>query len=223
MAIAILESLRGLLFFSGNQEEESSLQKLKNELTRIESFLPSEAIKNFNPATADLEDLDQVYDQLACTFLFDKDVADHVLKTKGPFKIMMPAFQGFVDEAAEACAELAQLLRRKAPEILGRNLVLLWQKVQQDHPELPQSSDPLAIRTWLRNPVNTPTLAKIRTLDLRIPKLQVIPPAVLAFTGLVSVCLYESGLYYTPHVFDAHPNRSLEIQTDGLKAFEGLS
>lgn len=221
---------------SSSTIKEEPLTKLEGELRKVAEFLPADAIRNFNKENVsvgldltrmDATDLNSLFDLMASSFWFDKDVQALFVQHKGSFNITPSPMQPgtSVDEAAEKCCQMASLILKKAPSVMDDNLKIMWDKLRAQFPTIfPAKESPQEMRAWINMDANQAAMQSVQKLELGRSKMQIIPPEVNRISQLRQVYLYESDLGSYPYVFEAHPRESQirkNLKMDAFSFFEG--
>lgn len=215
---------------AGGCDAAGRIEKLTNTLKSVEQFLPAKEIRDFNPNKVtprfDIKhlgetNLSHLYDTMASTFWCSQRVQGHYASTKDALYngIQRPQLKGTLDDAINATNSLGRLIICQSPAIMDRNLVLMWNKIE----ELPELHSAESIREWMND--NPEELKKVKEVNLTGSDIEVIPPEILAFENLEKVVLYGSKLGAFPHVLEAHPSFNMEnLYVDGdFTFFDGLS
>lgn len=197
--------------------EEEPLTKLEGELRKVAEFLPADAIRKFNKENVsvgldltrmDATDLNSLFDLMASSFWFDKDVQALFVQHKGSFNITPSPMQPgtSVDEAAEKCYQMASLILKKAPSVMDNNLKIMWDKLRAQFPAIfPPKESTQEMRAWINTDASQVAMQSVQKLELGRSKMQIVPPEVNRISQLSQVYLFEADLGSYPHVFEAHP------------------
>ncbi|MCP5489814.1 MAG: leucine-rich repeat domain-containing protein [Chlamydiales bacterium] len=200
---------------------------LAQELQKMQGFLPAPDVKNFDRKNTtlnfdvqhlDASNLSSLYDSMASSFWFSRDVQDLYIQAKGPFSLAAPDFQGTKGEALCRCIKMAKLVNKIAPEVMGRNLKEIWEKLEEQY-QFPHFETPQEMREYLKTGDKH---KEVTLLDLSRSDIEIIPPEVLQFPNLSQVILYDTKLGQFPHVLSAHSNLNLNnVQIEDLTFSKG--
>ncbi|WP_420421831.1 leucine-rich repeat domain-containing protein [Simkania sp.] len=213
MAIKFLTGMVNLVWSSS--ESPSQGEQLSRELKKMQAFLPTPEITNFNPSNVtlnfdikrlDATNLSALYDTMASSFWFSHDVQDLYIKAKSAFTLAPPDFDGTTEEGVGHCLKMAELINEIAPDVMDRNLARVWGKLEDQY-KFPHFETAAEMREYLSkgNKQKVVTL-----LDLSRSEIEIVPPEILQFPRLSQVVLYDTKLGQFPHVLKAH--QSLDPQ-----------
>lgn len=189
--------------------------RLAKELKKLESFLPAPEIVgfkknnvslNFDIQKLDASNLSSLYDTMASSFWFSRDVQELYSKAKGSFSWVPPSFSGTEESALCKCVKMAQLINTIAPEVMDKNLEKVWIKLENQY-EFPHFETAKEMREYLNN--NNKVL-EVTRLDLSRSDIEIVPPEVLLFPNLSQVILFDTKIAQFPQVLKAHPTLNLE-------------
>lgn len=194
---------------------ENQGKALAEQLKKLQNFLPAPEIVNFDPNNItlnfnaqrlDATNLSSLYDTMASSFWFLRDVQELYIKAKGSFSFAPPNFSGTEREALSHCIQLAQLIDDIAPEVMDRNLKRVWGKLEHQY-HFPHFETAEEMRHYLKNSTE---LTRVTLLDLSRSEIEIVPPEVLLFPNLSKVILLDTQIGQFPHVLKAHPKLNLE-------------
>jgi Leucine-rich repeat (LRR) protein len=200
---------------------------LAQVLQKMQGFLPAPDVKNFDRKNTtlnfdaqhlDASNLSSLYDSMASSFWFSRDVQDLYVQAKGPFSLAAPDFQGTKGEALCRCIKMAKLINKIAPEVMDRNLKEIWGKLEAQY-QFPHFETPQEMREYLKTGDKH---KEVTLLDLSRSDIEIIPPEVLQFPNLSQVILYDTKLGQFPYVLSAHSNLNLNnVQIEDLTFSKG--
>ncbi|MGD2169407.1 MAG: leucine-rich repeat domain-containing protein [Chlamydiota bacterium] len=223
-------------------DSDDNLIKLARALEKVAEFLPSQTIAHFDfknvvvsfdIAHIGASNLDRLFDEMASSFWYERDVQQLFVETKGSFTNLSNAepglptmpknLSGSIEEAAGACHRMAQLIIQKAPEVMDRNIIWVWEKLVAQFPDVfPKLETPQDMRQWLNDEKNRDKMHGVRHLDLTRSEIEILPPEIHKIPNLEKVYLYDSKITGFPEVLLTHPKLSSdEIHMEKLKFLEG--
>ncbi|WP_420421832.1 leucine-rich repeat domain-containing protein [Simkania sp.] len=203
--------------------------KLGRSLKKMETFLPTSEVKNFNPGNITLKfdvkhldatNLSSLYDTMASSFWFSRDVQELYVEHKGSFTLVSPDFKGTKNEALCRCLKMAELINKIAPDAMDRNLKMVWKKLEAQY-QFPHFTTTDEMRQYLENEKHT---LDVTLLDLSRSDIEILPPEILKFPNLSQVILYDTNLGQFPHILSAHSKLDLnKIHCEDLTFTKGTS
>ena len=209
--------------FSPNGSSPNHAVKLADELQKMQAFLPAPEVRMFNPNNVSKQfdfqnssatSLSFLYDTMAFSFWFEREVQDLYIEAKGSFSGSAPTFCATLEEAFDHCINMVRLINKIAPEIMDRNLKRVWEKLEAQY-EFPHLETAEEMRDHFKK--NDILLNRVTILDLSSSDIEIIPPEVLLFPNLTQVSVLDTHVQQFPQVLTAHPTLLLDnVQCEDL-------
>lgn len=212
----------------------SSMFNLVNNLQKMEEFLPAPAVTNFNPSQVVLQitlstpsgsSLNFLFDTVASAFWCEREVQALFVDIKGnfirdplPYSNPLP---GPLDRAIESCNRMIQLILEKAPEVINRNLVRVWEKLTFQYPEVFPSDikEAKEIEAWFQDSENQKLMENVKDLDFTRSDIEILPPILMKIPNIRRIYLYDSPMGAFPELFSKQ--QSIEILMESQRFYEG--
>ncbi|MCB1082845.1 MAG: leucine-rich repeat domain-containing protein [Simkania sp.] len=209
--------------FSTNTSCLNQRARLAEELQKMQAFLPAPEVRLFDPNNVSQKfdfqnsratSLSFLYDAMAFSFWFEREVQDLYIHAKGSFSVSVPVFSGTMEEALGHCISMALLINKIAPKIMDRNLIRVWAKLEDQY-KFPHLETAEEMRNHLK--CDDTLLKRVTILDLSSSDIEIIPPEVLLFPNLTQVSALNTPMTQFPQVLTAHPTLNLDnVQFEDL-------
>jgi Leucine-rich repeat (LRR) protein len=209
--------------FSANASCLNQRARLAEELQKMQNFLPAPEVRLFDPNNVSQKfdfqnsratSLSFLYDTMAFSFWFEREVQDLYIQAKGSFSMSVPVFSGTMEEAFGHCISMALLINKIAPKIMDRNLKRVWEKLEEQY-KFPRLETAEEMRNHLKS--DDTLLKRVTILDLSSSDIEIIPPEVLLFPNLTQVSVLNTRMTQFPQVLTAHPTLNLDnVQFEDL-------
>jgi hypothetical protein len=202
------------MFEAGDASEMPPVIALKGELKEVGKFIPTKRITEFNPknactkftlidpVTINPNNLNHIYDDMAGSFWFDRDVQRLFIKSKGPYRKCFDSLGKTLEAAVSDCLKMAEHINSISKVTLERNLLLVWERLRGKYSTevFPDLKNVDEIKEWFNKEDSQRAMESIVGLDLTRSDIEIIPEEVLRIPNLRTVYIVDSKIGTVPHI-----------------------